>query len=85
MECLCFPEENKVRVPRLPRRRLLLRSSENSLIWIIKMDPITVQQPNTPPPIGGFERRDWIGEVVEKFANFYAEKPGPNWMISLSI
>jgi hypothetical protein len=49
------------------------------------MDPITVQQPNTPPPIGGFERRDWIGEVVEKFANFYAEKPGPNWMISLSI
>jgi hypothetical protein len=59
----------------LQRRRSFKKSSENNLKRMIKSDPITTQDLGTPCPFWEIEKQNGIGDVLDKFANFFLEKP----------
>jgi hypothetical protein len=58
----------------LLKKRLLKRIPENNLKWMIKLDPITSQNPGTPPPDRRIENQIWVGERLEKLADFFFGK-----------
>jgi hypothetical protein len=56
-------------------RRSSRRSTENSLNWMIKLDPLKIVNPGTPPPLWRIDYLVWVGGVLSEYANFSLEKP----------
>jgi hypothetical protein len=61
----------------LLRWRSLRRSSENSLKWMIRLNPLTVQDLGTPTPIGGLAYAFYGGmpeEIETKVLDLLSEE-----------